>query len=230
MMKYPIERMLIKEFIVATIGRLVESRVGPTPLTPRDTSKPTKCRGAYTPRPPTPLAQSALAPQTLSQKLLPQLGPKQCQEAYAAGLRCEAPNAAKVAGRTWTGLGCAGLATAAPMTGIGTSCFGGSVAEGFGGAGAGGLAAGGPDLCAASHCVIPVGLSGSLMVTRRAFFTRSNNRAQTTCLCAALLKIPTHFLCSRMEANRHSPLPTSRKTVSFTPHTSITSCTNTRLN
>ena len=59
MMKYPIERMLIKEFIVATIGRFVESRVGPTPLTPRDMSKPATGRGAYTPRPPTPPSLNA---------------------------------------------------------------------------------------------------------------------------------------------------------------------------
>ena len=176
-----------------------------------------------------PLAQSALAPHTLSLKLLPQLSPKpcedayvrcaflrvacpkQCQEAYApcaflrgawtklrqeayapcafyAALSCEAPNAANVDGRTWAGCGCGGapwLPAAAPMTGIGTA--------GIGGAGAGdvvtangGLVAGGPDPSPASHCVIPAGFSGSLMVTRRAFFTRSNNRAQTVFLCAGL--------------------------------------------
>ena len=48
--------------------------MGPTPLTPRDTPKPATGRGAYAPRPPTPLpgyppmlrplAQSALAPHT----------------------------------------------------------------------------------------------------------------------------------------------------------------------
>ena len=206
--------------------------MGPTPLA-RPGTFPRAKRGAYAPRAPRnvpasqawglrPLAQSALAPHTLSLKLLPQLGPKpcedayvrcaflrvacpkQCQEAYApcaflrgawtnlrqeayapcafhAALSCEAPNAANVDGRTWAGCGCGGapwLPAAAPMTGIGTA--------GIGGAGAGdvvtangGLVAGGPDLRPASHCVIPAGFSGSLMVTRRAFFTRSNNRAQT---------------------------------------------------
>ena len=96
--------------------------------------------------------------------------------------------------------------------------------------GNGGLVVGAPDFRPASHCVIPAGFSGSLMFTKRAFFTRSNNLVQTVFLCAALLKIPTHFVCSRIEPNRHSPLPTSKKIASFTPHTSITSCTNTRLN
>ena len=45
--------------------------------------------------------------------------------------------------------------------------------------GNGGLVVGVPDFRPASHCVIPTGFSGSLMFTKRAFFTRSNNLVQT---------------------------------------------------
>ena len=182
--------------------------MGPTPLAHRAWGlRPSRTgRGAY-------------APRTLSLKLLPQLGPKPCEDAYVrcaflrvawtklrgawtklrqeayalcafhAALSCKAPNAWNVFVLPWAGSGSGGapwLPAAAPMTGIGTA--------GIRGAGAGdvvsangGLVAGGPDLHPASHCASPAGFSGSVMVARRAFFTRSNNRAQTIFLCAALL-------------------------------------------
>ena len=87
--------------------------------------------------------------------------------------------------------------------------------------GNGGLVVGVPDFRPASHCVIPTGFSGSLMFTKRAFFTRSNNLVQTVFLCAALLKIPTHFVCSRIEPNRHSPLECFNSVTHIPPPTRL---------
>ena len=191
--------------------------VGPTPLDPLLPYPATLRCYALSLKAPWPLTLPQLSPKPCEDAyvrcaFLRVACPKQCQEAYApcaflrgawtklrqeayapcafhAALSCEAPNAANVDGRTWVGCGCCGaswLPAAACMTGTGTAGLGGAGAGDFVTAN-GGLVAGGPDLRPASHCASPAGFSGSVMVARRAFFTRSNNRAQTIFLCAALL-------------------------------------------